>query len=101
MASGAVDRGGRRVALPALPGARSGEAAEGGGSVKWEYMTWRISNRLGTPDVVVRFVKGKEHEVKDRTPFYEALRGAGQDGWELVTVTDSQALIFKRPLAEG
>jgi hypothetical protein len=68
---------------------------------QWQYMTWRITNGLGEPDARVRFVNGEELASKERPALYEALVHAGEDGWELVAATDSQGIIFKRPLPEG
>ena len=67
---------------------------------RWEYMVWRISSGLGEKDARVRTVDGKEFDSKERPALYEALRRAGDDGWELVAVTDSLGMVFKRPRAE-
>ena len=65
----------------------------------WEYMVWRISSGLGNADARVRIVDGDEFDSKERPALYEALSRAGEDGWELVAVTDSQGMVFKRPKA--
>jgi len=64
---------------------------------KWEYMTWRISSGLGNADARVQSSDGEEFGSKERPSLYEALSRAGDDGWELVAVTDSQGMVFKRP----
>ena len=64
---------------------------------QWEYMTWRITSGLGDADARVRFVDGEEFSSKERPALYEALARAGDDGWELVAVTDGQSMVFKRP----
>ena len=66
---------------------------------RWEYMTWRITGGLGAADARVRIVDGDEFDSKERPALYEALSRAGEDGWELVAVTDSQGMVFKRPKA--
>src|SRR3954447_14592106 len=68
---------------------------------RWEYMTWRISSGLGNADALVQSSDGEEFGSKERPSLYEALSRAGDDGWELVAVTDSQGMIFKRPKAGG
>ena len=64
---------------------------------KWEYMTWRISSGLGNADARVQSSDGEAFGSKERPSLYEALSRAGDDGWELVAVTDSQSMVFKRP----
>jgi len=68
---------------------------------QWEYMTWRISSGLGETDARVQIVDGERFDSKERPSLYEALARAGDDGWELLAVTDSQGMIFKRPKVEG
>jgi hypothetical protein len=60
-------------------------------------MTWRISSALGNADARVQSSDGEEFGSKERPSLYEALGRAGDDGWELVAVTDSQGMVFKRP----
>ncbi len=68
---------------------------------RWEYMTWRISSGLGNADARVRASDGEEFDSKERPSLYEALSRAGDDGWELVAVTDDQGMVFKRPKEMG
>ena len=67
---------------------------------RWEYMTWRITGGLGAADARVRIVDGEEFDSKERPTLYEALKRAGDDGWELVAATDSLGMVFKRPTVE-
>jgi hypothetical protein len=64
-------------------------------------MVWRICSGLGNADARVQSSDGVELGSKERPSFYEALSRAGDDGWELVAVTDSQGMVFKRAKAEG
>ena len=66
----------------------------------WEYMVWRITSGLGEKDARVRIVDGDELDSKERPALSEALSRAGDDGWELVAVTDSLGMVFKRPKVE-
>ena len=66
----------------------------------WEYMVWRIRSGLGNADARVQSSDGEEFGSKERPSLYEALSRAGDDGWELVAVTDNQGMVFKRPKAE-
>jgi hypothetical protein len=67
---------------------------------QWGSMTWRITGGLGATDARVRSVDGEEFDSKERPSLYEALTRAGDDGWELVAVTDSQGMVFKWLKAE-
>ena len=67
----------------------------------WEYMTWRLTNNPGTADARVRHVDGEEFDSKERPSLYEALREAGDAGWELVATPDNVSMIFKRRKPEG
>jgi hypothetical protein len=66
----------------------------------WEYMVWRITSGLGNADARVQSSNGEEFGSKERPSLYEALTRAGDDGWELVAVTDSLGMVFKRPRVE-
>jgi hypothetical protein len=63
-------------------------------------MTRRLSSGLGNADARVQGSDGEELGSQERPSLYEALSRAGDEGWELVAVTDSQGMVFKRPRAK-
>jgi hypothetical protein len=71
-------------------------------TTKWEYCAIKINNTEDKKKVLKYFSPTKDHKLEEITDPHETIAKLGNDGWELIFLTDlrepnAKVYYFKRP----
>jgi hypothetical protein len=65
--------------------------------MKWEYMDAHSSTAAGLDSTTIWYFNGQADKSASKLSHQDVLKMLGEQGWELVTVTESNTYYFKRP----